>query len=730
MNNYQLYRTNVLLGGQMKWDIIVDADKTSTSSSDKNLKVSDFHLSPISKNMPFTYNKDTLLLNYNHQTNVKEYYKKHQTYFYKECLDKKFDNCNPIICHDDTDLNINTYSNIYDCGCRRAVNYKTYNKQFEYFCPVWIEKLTKNIIFSFEVITCDNNMTISTSDLELKLELKDLRNENIDSYHRKFAKYLKTYINDAKLQRGDDELMNIIFRTKFAALKGLNVRSGLFETKSYNNLAEYLTNHERPLIENDNLIIRSFERNNMICKQLFNFNICFNIEDIISENVANMIYGNNVKIKLTIKIDDKILEKRDFYTNYEYVELPENSALTYTKNALDYLQDYKYFEIIDKNKFYQPICHWTLLDNNEYIFNVYKGFDIITNYKILEPKNVFYVNNYEEYSKIVKKENSAHIYKNYYANNTKYYYNPIDANDNGFYLIGVVVPDEQTINTIKNKYNVEKIHKIIDSNKNDIGELYLITPDLNDNLCVLVCIDDDMLNSCNIYKLYNYMTKNKLVNSGSYVEKIYKTFNTAVDSSLVKYNKIIYFKNTVGPTGRVDEITYYVKNNNNKKVNRFDGKIKPFFTEKKPILYCKEKILESDLQNSVYTNPNYTRFKPVYPSIGYCGIKKLTEDWQYDKLPKENILGNTTEYVWFDDNKYILLKSKITGKKYSNQDNKNITLDDAIKEIISETYKIDLELNVELINYIKNLYKYTNNLDYASNETTTDYIYNITLELK
>ena len=55
MNNYQLYRTNVLLGGQMKWDLIID-------SSQNTLYVSDFHLSPISNNTPYTYKSDEYLI--------------------------------------------------------------------------------------------------------------------------------------------------------------------------------------------------------------------------------------------------------------------------------------------------------------------------------------------------------------------------------------------------------------------------------------------------------------------------------------------------------------------------------------------------------------------------------------------------------------------------------------------------------------------------------------------
>ena len=47
MNNYQLYRTNVLLGGQMKYDLILNSDPNHTY-------ISDIHISPISKDAPYS----------------------------------------------------------------------------------------------------------------------------------------------------------------------------------------------------------------------------------------------------------------------------------------------------------------------------------------------------------------------------------------------------------------------------------------------------------------------------------------------------------------------------------------------------------------------------------------------------------------------------------------------------------------------------------------------------
>lgn len=67
MDNFQLYRTNVLLGGQLKWDLVLD-------SIGSNLIVKDFHLSPICGDVPYNRYSQETLINYPHQENIKKYY--------------------------------------------------------------------------------------------------------------------------------------------------------------------------------------------------------------------------------------------------------------------------------------------------------------------------------------------------------------------------------------------------------------------------------------------------------------------------------------------------------------------------------------------------------------------------------------------------------------------------------------------------------------------------------
>ena len=114
MENFQLYRTNLFLGGQMKWDIII-------SSNNSSLLVSDFHLSPISNNIPYVHKTDEQLLNNTHQDNVKLYYNSIKGNFYNEGLDSIFNHNWPILCKEGEVLN--AYSNIYDMGCKRMKSY-------------------------------------------------------------------------------------------------------------------------------------------------------------------------------------------------------------------------------------------------------------------------------------------------------------------------------------------------------------------------------------------------------------------------------------------------------------------------------------------------------------------------------------------------------------------------------------------------------------------------------
>ena len=125
MVNYQLYRTNVLLGGQMKYDLILD-------SMEKKLVVSNFRITPIDDTLYKT--DDIQYLQYTHQANIKAFYKSNISSFYSY---KSTGSDYPIIVDkiDDKVKIIDTHIDTYEMGCRRS-KYSQYNKQFNFFCPL------------------------------------------------------------------------------------------------------------------------------------------------------------------------------------------------------------------------------------------------------------------------------------------------------------------------------------------------------------------------------------------------------------------------------------------------------------------------------------------------------------------------------------------------------------------------------------------------------------------
>ena len=155
-------------------------------------------------------------------------------------------------------------------------------------------------------------------------------------------------------------------------------------------------------MEVDSMLINHFKNNHLISRQLFNFNLCFNISDLLSEYLTSFMYGNLIGVKVKAMIDGKELEMRDFYSNYDYIpktdttiytvtEVAEDNIPTYKHNVLDYLKDDQYIEFINKNKYVQNTIHWSLLENNDYIFNVYNGFGGFMN---VDGETYYYSHNY------------------------------------------------------------------------------------------------------------------------------------------------------------------------------------------------------------------------------------------------------------------------------------------------------------------------------------------------
>ena len=756
MNNYQLYRTNVSLSGQLKWDIILSNDQNT-------LFISDFNLSPISDNCTYdmlTHN----ILNNNHQDNVRMYYSQNKGNFYSSLVDANFTHNYPLILNGNTGENI--YFNTFDAGCKRIKSYSKYKKQYEFLCPLWLEHVTAPIKFKISIFDDSNNNLIASKTLVF-----DISNKN--TTHDKFVNYFTSFIQYAGIQQGNDDVLNINFKNGITTISGLNVKNGTLITSELFDIVSNIIHRERPLLEVDNMLMNVFKSNEIVCKQLFNFNLCFNIDDILTGSIGKLFVGKNIIVSVDVYMGNELLEKRDFYTNYENIN---KSIIGNDKpiNVLGYLCDNENITLIDKNKFCQNICHWSLCNNNDYIFNVYEGFSgvkydngipYVNEHQYANSPNLIlktynpsqntigWINTdnidtwsdfYDKYITNIDTNKTNGIYINDYEfiNNVKYnHICKLYANANkGFYLLGIKCSDK-LIASIVDTFNCESIY----------GTSVYILP-MNDLIIILTNNYDNLSFGKFVDILDNYITTHNVndINTDNntfeltfFINDLFNMLKSVVYPQIVKFDKSLLYHNVDTPYNRTLNISekVYIKNDTdvNNYVVRYDGKIKPTFIsihndKYNNILYYKDCI--SDSINTTTTYSIYNKLgEPLYPSIDYCAIKSIN-NWNYNALPlvnvtatseRINIFDNVYEYKWFNTNKCLVLKPNIAAIKTVNNVNDNIKLDDILNEIIADYYDI---IDNEYINYIKSLYTYSIDWDYLSDNNINNYKYYISLELK
>lgn len=379
MNNYQLYKTSILLSGQMKWDIVLDI-------TDNDIYISDFHLTPISKYIPYNrYTKDDLVKN-KHYENIRDFYKKTRGSFFENYISTQLDNDWPIL--DDE----KEYDDTFFMGCKRA-DFNVYGKQFEFLCPLWLEQLKDGEVLAFDINIINPSKDPSTNYKGITLATRTIAFDiGSQKYHNKFVNYFNDYINYIDVNPGSDDIININLYNGTARMKGIDLISGeKISGRDISGITSDLLSTERTLLDFNSIITTSYKSNQSIVPNIFNFNFCFNIEDIFSKGLSSKMYGKPIIVEVKSKIirgdEVEYLEIRDLYTNFEYVPkvycggywtingsdiIPPKTDLT--PNVLNYMYDYKYVNDINKAKIVQKVPYWQLNDNEEYIFNLYDGF--------------------------------------------------------------------------------------------------------------------------------------------------------------------------------------------------------------------------------------------------------------------------------------------------------------------------------------------------------------------
>ena len=703
MQNYQLYNTNVLLGGQQKWDIILE--------SDGNLHIKDFHISPISDNVPYNTVVNEDLLNYSHQENLRSFYKKVQSNFYSICPDPEFSNMWPS-------MSDKKYSDLYIAGAKRAKTYAIYGKQFEFLCPVWIEYINKPLKFVFEIMG-DSGVVIGSKSISFAPVGR--------SFHDKFVTYFEKYIDYIGLNStettGD---FSIDLSTKKAEVYGLDVSSGIMKYCNCDYLAKNLVSRERPMMENDFMICDVFKSNHIINHHLFNFNFIFNIDDILSHVVEDTLIGNAMKLNVKVFIGDDKLTKKSFYTNYEAISrYVINSKNNKSANIFSYLNDYKYIDQMDKNKFDQQICHWSIDGNNSYIFNLYKGFgsmyydhhkrkymnnryfnspDLYRAEYMVHFNNLNWCNfdldfdlndmdSFELEKKVLIKENNRTVEKSWeelssnfnsnWVNNVKYNNDNID--DDLYIYLGLCTGDDFIRIRLYNTLNIDK-----NISCRFINDKLLIISDKIDLLTfrgfrntLKTIIFDDIYAMCGdnqeLKDTYNALMrlKSKIEDHIIYPKNI--KLMSSVSQTLAD-----------GPHPSVREVTY-VKNDVIKTIQRYDGYLRPTFIDLDDPLFFNFTYVKKDVpEDKMYLLHNYEGYPAIYPSLDYYYVQKHSSS---------TYIPDSIEYKCMDHSRVLVIEDKIHKII-----DKPANFDTTIGEIICIENNVTSDMT-----YLKSLYKYKYN---------------------
>lgn len=416
--NYKLYRTSPLLGGDMKLDLVVGKDDEFddvlkiNNNTQNCLCIKGFHIRPISKYVPFNYTIDDSDFNNTLQYNIKQFYKKIQGYFYNTNVREDLKGDWQMIVPEDYTVEDRKYEKPFDdtywAGCSR-MSRQLYGTTHEVLVPVWIE----NAEGIYLIITVETNDAtyeglVSLLDRDYYIGNYEVatRKDKNEKYRNLYTNYKITqmfsdYFEYVRMKEGNSDVISVDFDKKIAYVRGLNVESGEFQTIEDRNLLNSLLDRERPLLEQNKLIADTLSNNHMICSQLLNLNICFDINDFgvdVGEDAR-------VSVRACYKYyktpggelgDSEMYNDCDLYTNHEYVPIPskhwtvqdtfdyfdvdsKNSGLDsgygqINTNALDHKKDNLSVDLMHANKMVQPICHWVYSSNPHELFNLYNGF--------------------------------------------------------------------------------------------------------------------------------------------------------------------------------------------------------------------------------------------------------------------------------------------------------------------------------------------------------------------
>lgn len=711
MSNYQLYRTNVKLGGQVKWDLKIE-------SIDDDLYISDFKLSPISDYVAFNRYEVGDYINYSILENLKAYHKKISGSFYQECIDPTLSTLEPYMISGDEERSQykDMHNSVYEMGLKRA-NYSVHGKQFEFLCPVWLESTPNEMFFVLKMRTPDKDGI--WRDICKKTVHLIQQESSTQTYHEKFSKRFVEYLNTIS---PDNNCIKVDLQNQEAYITGIDTSTGLIKTTSLLNLPKNLIRQERLMMDFDNLLLQEYENRNMIVKQLINFNFIFDLDEIVPASLRASVLGQDVTIGFDIVVDGQTLEKRDMDCRYDYIPCINSDGSDSDINVYREICDNLNVDLTTTNRIQPSITHWSLADQEDYIFNLYPGYGGIID--VADPNDTSAGPDYKKLKKVygnaadtfVDPTNSVEAKQ---SNSTNWIWwaqeeitnvarvNQMKKKEASYYEQGGellewvhnihhkqrILLNEKSdapVHIVFIKYNANKcsesLRNMLASRTTEgDGVLYELSDDstiyfsgnrffnnrsnINQSSVIVILVNSNALQWASFIKFKKII--DDYINSGwhpVWMKQLQKWMNETIHPDMYRLDDILGYMRADGPALYSTEVQHYKTSSQPEYLLRYDGKIKPAMmsiADHPGPLFTKEIILKSDLADSVYSEYNPYGYEKKYPSIGYYSferhdLQEIDGKMLLDKSDPSTIIDFPYEYKWFNESNCIYVQPSET----------------------------------------------------------------------
>ena len=368
---YQLAKTSVLLSGQVKINLIMNGNT-----------ISDIQYTPVSPYISFNYDNPEDVTNYTHLENIKKLYQKIGPDFYNLSGRPEL---NAKSLYKSEGIYRDTHDNTYEMGMKR-LRYSQFNKQFEFFCPVWVEGPNDFASARFEL--CLANM----KGKKLYSEMVNMSDKIEDYFDNRFTTYWeKTDIEGYKLD----------LENKQAYIKGIDAEKGIARVADISYIMDDLLSIDRTVLETDSMLCNVFKNEHMISHNIMNLNFVFNIEDFVPASFLKDLILEDINAYVNVYTEPTIKEGSSVYTyissnkattskrkgnnliksevydilsNYDNLPKYNSYKGEYdSKNIYDKTKENSNINLLGSNRLCQHIFHWRSISSNN-VFNLSSSF--------------------------------------------------------------------------------------------------------------------------------------------------------------------------------------------------------------------------------------------------------------------------------------------------------------------------------------------------------------------